>query len=105
MWSTLSRNRLPMGRDGVKHDGWTWGSIGGVRRDPDKIWIALGRMPFPGARTLDALHRAPVEESDILAIVSAAGRRPCRKPRAIVTGSPAAARTNPGVDGARCTTK
>jgi hypothetical protein len=40
---------LPDGPDGVKHDGWTWGSIGGVYAEtPDRIWIALrGELPLP----------------------------------------------------------
>ena len=32
---------LPDGPDGVKHDGWTWGSVGAVYAEtPDRIWIA-----------------------------------------------------------------
>ncbi|TMG80167.1 MAG: hypothetical protein E6H78_19015, partial [Betaproteobacteria bacterium] len=39
--------------DGVKHDGWTWGSVGAVYAEtPDRIWIAQrGELPLPaGAR-------------------------------------------------------
>ncbi len=40
---------LPDGPDGVKHDGWTWGSVGGVYAEsPDRIWIAMrGELPLP----------------------------------------------------------
>jgi sugar lactone lactonase YvrE len=40
---------LPDGPDGVTHDGWTWGSIGGVFAEtPDRIWIAQrGELPLP----------------------------------------------------------
>ena len=32
---------LPDGPDGVKHEGWTWGSVGAVfAESPDRIWIA-----------------------------------------------------------------
>ena len=32
---------LPDGPDGVKHAGWTWGSVGAVYAEtPDRIWIA-----------------------------------------------------------------
>ena len=44
---------LPDGPDGVKHDGWTWGSVGAVYAEtPDRIWIAQrGELPLPaGAR-------------------------------------------------------
>src|SRR2546425_8923106 len=35
--------------DGVKHDGWTWGSVGAVYTEtPDRIWIAQrGELPLP----------------------------------------------------------
>src|SRR5687767_9233819 len=40
---------LPDGPDGVKHDGWTWGSVGAVYAEtPDRIWIAQrGELPMP----------------------------------------------------------
>ena len=40
---------LPDGDDGVKHDGWTWGSTGAVYAEtPDRIWIAMrGELPLP----------------------------------------------------------
>ncbi len=40
---------LPDGEDGVKHDGWTWGSVGAVYAEtPDRIWIAQrGELPLP----------------------------------------------------------
>jgi hypothetical protein len=40
---------LPDGPDGVKHDGWTWGSTGAVYAEtPDRIWIAQrGELPLP----------------------------------------------------------
>jgi hypothetical protein len=40
---------LPDGPDGVKHEGWTWGSTGAVYAEsPDKIWIAMrGELPLP----------------------------------------------------------
>jgi hypothetical protein len=40
---------LPDGTDGVKHDGWTWGSEGAVFAEtPDRIWIAQrGELPLP----------------------------------------------------------
>ena len=40
---------LPDGPDGVKHDGWTWGSNGAVYAEtPDRIWIAMrGELPLP----------------------------------------------------------
>ena len=40
---------LPDGPDGVKHDGWTWGSNGAVfAESPDRIWIAMrGELPLP----------------------------------------------------------
>src|SRR5687768_3531527 len=44
---------LPDGPDGVKHEGWTWGSVGAVYAEtPDRIWIAQrGELPLPdGAR-------------------------------------------------------
>jgi hypothetical protein len=33
----------------VKHDGWTWGSVGAVfAESPDRIWIAQrGELPLP----------------------------------------------------------
>jgi len=35
--------------DGVKHDGWTWGSVGAVYAEtPDRVWIAQrGELPLP----------------------------------------------------------
>jgi hypothetical protein len=35
--------------DGVKHEGWTWGSIGAVYAEtPDRIWFAMrGELPLP----------------------------------------------------------
>jgi hypothetical protein len=40
---------LPDGADGVKHAGWTWGSVGAVFAEtPDRIWIAQrGELPLP----------------------------------------------------------
>jgi hypothetical protein len=40
---------LPDGPDGVKHEGWTWGSIGAIWAEtPDRIWIAQrGELPLP----------------------------------------------------------
>ena len=40
---------LPDGPDGLKHDGWTWGSVGAVYAEsPDRIWIAQrGELPLP----------------------------------------------------------
>jgi hypothetical protein len=40
---------LPDGPDGVKHAGWTWGSVGAVYAEtPDRIWIAQrGELPLP----------------------------------------------------------
>ena len=40
---------LPDGSDGVKHDGWTWGSVGAIYAEtPDRIWIAQrGELPLP----------------------------------------------------------
>src|SRR5215475_4005298 len=40
---------LSDGPDGVKHDGWTWGSVGAVFAEtPDRIWIAQrGELPLP----------------------------------------------------------
>ena len=40
---------LPDGPDGVKHEGWTWGSIGAMYAEtPDRIWIAQrGELPLP----------------------------------------------------------
>ena len=40
---------LPDGPDGVKHDGWTWGSTGAVYAEtPGRIWIAMrGELPLP----------------------------------------------------------
>jgi sugar lactone lactonase YvrE len=40
---------LPDGPDGVKHDGWTWGSVGAVFAEtPDRVWIAQrGELPLP----------------------------------------------------------
>ena len=35
--------------DGIKHEGWTWGSVGAVYAEtPDRIWIAQrGELPLP----------------------------------------------------------
>jgi hypothetical protein len=40
---------LPDEADGVKHEGWTWGSMGSVYAEtPDRIWIAMrGELPLP----------------------------------------------------------
>ena len=40
---------LPDRDDGVKHVGWTWGSVGAVFAEtPDRIWIAQrGELPLP----------------------------------------------------------
>src|SRR5215831_9818786 len=40
---------LADGPDGIKHDGWTWGSVGAVFAEtPDRIWIAQrGELPLP----------------------------------------------------------
>jgi hypothetical protein len=40
---------LPDGPDGVKHEGWTWGSNGAVYAEsPDRIWFAMrGELPLP----------------------------------------------------------
>ena len=40
---------LPDGPDGVKHEGWTWGSVGAVYAEtPDRILIAQrGELPLP----------------------------------------------------------
>ncbi len=40
---------LPDGPDGVKHEGWTWGSQAAVYAEsPDRIWIAQrGELPLP----------------------------------------------------------
>ena len=40
---------LPDGDDGVKHEGWTWGSQAAVfAESPDRIWIAQrGELPLP----------------------------------------------------------
>src|SRR3954466_4295527 len=40
---------LADGADGVKHAGWTWGSVGAVYAEtPDRIWIAQrGELPLP----------------------------------------------------------
>jgi hypothetical protein len=40
---------LPDEDDGIKHDGWTWGSQGAVFAEtPDRIWIAQrGELPLP----------------------------------------------------------
>src|SRR5439155_20732244 len=39
---------LQDGPDGVKHEGWTWGSVGAVFAEtPDRIWIAQsGELPL-----------------------------------------------------------
>src|SRR5262245_21782073 len=40
---------LPDGPDGIKHDGWSGGSVGAVVSEtPDRIWIAQrGELPLP----------------------------------------------------------
>jgi len=40
---------LPDGPDGLKHEGWTWGSQGAVFAEtPDRIWFAMrGELPLP----------------------------------------------------------
>jgi len=55
---------LPDGPDGVKHEGWTWGSQGAVYAEtPDRIWIAQrGELPLPAGNepwTPYALIRPP----------------------------------------------
>ena len=43
------------------HDGWTWGSFGGVyAENPDRIWVAMrGELPLPkGRRSMDTLRGA-----------------------------------------------
>jgi hypothetical protein len=37
------------GADGLKHEGWTWGSVGGIHAEtPDRIWVAMrGELPLP----------------------------------------------------------
>jgi hypothetical protein len=37
------------GPDGLKHEGWTWGSVGGIYAEsPDRIWVAMrGELPLP----------------------------------------------------------
>ena len=43
------------------HDGWTWGSFGGVYAEsPDRIWIAMrGELPLPAGRgAVDAVRGA-----------------------------------------------
>ena len=53
---------LPDGTDGVKHDGWTWGSVGAVYAEtPDRIWIAQrGELPLPaGAKPWTPYSPAP----------------------------------------------
>ena len=43
------------------HDGWTWGSFGGVYAEsPDRIWIAMrGELPLPARRqAVDAVRGA-----------------------------------------------
>src|SRR5678815_6048439 len=55
---------LPDGPDGIKHEGWTWGSTGAVFAEtPDRIWIAQrGELPLPkGAKPWTAclLYTSP----------------------------------------------
>jgi len=40
---------LPDGPDGVSHNGWTWGSVGGIYAEtPNRIWVAMrGELPLP----------------------------------------------------------
>src|SRR5204863_5056273 len=40
---------LPDEADSIKHNGWTWGSVGAVYAEtPDRIWIAQrGELPLP----------------------------------------------------------
>ena len=55
---------LPDGPDGVKHDGWTWGSVGAVYAEtPDRIWIAQrGELPLPAGReAVDAVRHAAAD--------------------------------------------
>ena len=43
--------RAPLPDDEHSHDGWAWGSMGGVYAEsPDRIWIAMrGELPLqPG---------------------------------------------------------
>ena len=52
---------LPDGPDGVKHEGWTSGSVGAVFAEtPDRILIAQrGELPLPGDReAVDAVRAA-----------------------------------------------
>ena len=52
---------LPDGPDGVKHEGWTWGSVGAIYAEtPDRIWIAQrGELPLPAERqAMDAVRPA-----------------------------------------------
>ena len=52
---------LPDGPDGVKHAGWTWGSVGGMYAEsPDRIWIAMrGRIAAASGReAVDAVRHA-----------------------------------------------
>ena len=39
----------PLPDDRHSHDGWTWGSMGGVFAEtPDRIWVAMrGELPLP----------------------------------------------------------
>ncbi len=39
----------PLPDDRHSHDGWTWGSMGGVYAEtPDRIWVAMrGELPLP----------------------------------------------------------
>ena len=39
----------PLPDDRHAHDGWTWGSMGGVYAEsPDRIWVAMrGELPLP----------------------------------------------------------
>src|SRR5262245_34183918 len=63
---------LQDGSDGVKHEGWTWGSVGAVYAEtPDRIWIAqCGELPVPagaspwtsyGMWTIDCVSTGQVE--------------------------------------------
>jgi hypothetical protein len=52
---------LEDGPDGLKHEGWTWGSVGAVYAEsPDRIWIAQrGELPLPaGAKPWTSLRNA-----------------------------------------------
>ena len=60
---------LPDGPDGVKHDGWTWGSVGAVYAEtPDRIWIAQrGELPLPpGSKPWTPYAMLPWKNVDVI---------------------------------------